>query len=259
MLRPVLVFCVLLVLAVLAVVRGPEIGRLLLGRKTVLSEEENSKLVRKLGHSDFSVREAATKELARRGEPALEALRAAANDNDPEVARRASDLARDIEWRVLPVHNGLQVRMIVDKTWRVQRAGEIDKNRINLCLEVRNVSDKPTGIFADYIQLIIVDSQGKELKLFHGGDTPCIGPLPSRRLAKGQVLAVSLEARIWLQPSGKIPFGFATPCNDCWWIDDLPRGTYDVRLRYHKDHDPLLADRGWTGTIATPAQRVKIE
>lgn len=62
-------------------------------------------LVARLGHPDFAEREAAAKNLAAVGEPALPALRAATGSEDAEVARRAADLvlsvSRDAEARRL--------------------------------------------------------------------------------------------------------------------------------------------------------------
>ena len=53
---------------------------------------EATRLVRQLGADDFEEREAAARRLLEIGEPALEALRAAQAQRDPEVRRRAAEL-----------------------------------------------------------------------------------------------------------------------------------------------------------------------
>ena len=52
--------------------------------------------VRQLGDDRFEHREAASRALARAGEPALDAVRAAAASKDPEVRRRAAQLMRSL-------------------------------------------------------------------------------------------------------------------------------------------------------------------
>jgi hypothetical protein len=56
-----------------------------------------ARLVKQLASADFQEREAATKALEAVGVPALEALRKAAKDDDPEVAQRAARLVEGIE------------------------------------------------------------------------------------------------------------------------------------------------------------------
>lgn len=58
------------------------------------------RLIDQLGSADFAEREAATRALAEAGAPALPALREAAVSPDPEVRRRAADLARLVEKRL---------------------------------------------------------------------------------------------------------------------------------------------------------------
>jgi uncharacterized protein (TIGR03067 family) len=48
-----------------------------------------ARLIKQLGDEDFAKRESASKELEAIGEPALDTLRKAASDGDPEVRRRA--------------------------------------------------------------------------------------------------------------------------------------------------------------------------
>jgi tetratricopeptide (TPR) repeat protein len=59
-------------------------------------------LVAELGDDDFATREAAQRELWKRGAAAIPALEKAANDPDPEVARRARDLLDKFSWGILP-------------------------------------------------------------------------------------------------------------------------------------------------------------
>lgn len=62
--------------------------------------ERISQLVRQLGHEDYSVREAATRELVEIGEPALAVLQsAAAADDDPEIRWRAAAAAQTVSGR----------------------------------------------------------------------------------------------------------------------------------------------------------------
>jgi hypothetical protein len=71
----------------------------LLASPTALPAEENappSRLVDRLGSADFAEREAATRALEEIGAPVLPDLRRAAGSDDPEVRRRAGDLARRI-------------------------------------------------------------------------------------------------------------------------------------------------------------------
>jgi hypothetical protein len=57
------------------------------------------RLVKQLGHPEFAKREAATKELDAIGEPALDALRKAATDQDAEVRQRAERVLRAVTGR----------------------------------------------------------------------------------------------------------------------------------------------------------------
>lgn len=57
-------------------------------------------LIRQLGDDDFAKREAATEELDAIGEPALDALRKAATDDDPEIRRRAEKILGAIAGRL---------------------------------------------------------------------------------------------------------------------------------------------------------------
>jgi hypothetical protein len=63
-------------------------------------------LIRELGHDEFAKRETATKDLHALGELALDALRKAAADGDPEVRVRASRLVEAIEDNQAFVFNG---------------------------------------------------------------------------------------------------------------------------------------------------------
>lgn len=61
---------------------------------------EAEQLVEKLGSEEYAEREAATKRLEELGPLALDALRAASKSNNPEVAERAKDLVRKVEFRI---------------------------------------------------------------------------------------------------------------------------------------------------------------
>jgi RNA polymerase sigma factor (sigma-70 family) len=62
-------------------------------------DDRIGRLIRQLGSDRFAEREKATKELDKIGAPALDALREAARSGDPEVRRRAGELANKIEER----------------------------------------------------------------------------------------------------------------------------------------------------------------
>jgi len=64
------------------------------------SSSRIARLIRQLGDDSFAEREAATTELTAIGEPALEALRTAVSDDDPEVRWRAKWLVEEIVQRV---------------------------------------------------------------------------------------------------------------------------------------------------------------
>lgn len=64
------------------------------------ASKEIDRLIRQLGDDDFDVREAASKELEKIGEPALAALQKARGSDDLEVRRRASRLVERISDRL---------------------------------------------------------------------------------------------------------------------------------------------------------------
>jgi hypothetical protein len=59
--------------------------------------EQIAKLVKQLGDDDFDTREKATKDLEKIGNPALEALRKAAQDSDSEIKTRAKKILEKVE------------------------------------------------------------------------------------------------------------------------------------------------------------------
>ncbi len=62
--------------------------------------ERIARLIKQLGDDDFEKREAASKELDAIGEPALDALRKAASDDDAEIRRRAEQLFQVVTGRI---------------------------------------------------------------------------------------------------------------------------------------------------------------
>jgi RNA polymerase sigma factor (sigma-70 family) len=72
-----------------------------------------ARLVEQLGSDKFADRERASKELDQIGAPALDALRKAARDDDPERKRRAEDLIKKIEGR------DLEARLLAPKRVRL--------------------------------------------------------------------------------------------------------------------------------------------
>jgi len=78
-------------------------GFLRAGAGDQLSADKIARLVMQLGDDHFSQREAASEELNRIGEPALDALRKSASSDDPEVRYRAEQIRTAIVKRVLAV------------------------------------------------------------------------------------------------------------------------------------------------------------
>src|SRR5947209_8702057 len=62
------------------------------------TKEQIAKWVQQLGDDDFSTREEASKKLYETGQPAEEALQAAARSDDAEVARRAGEIMDKFKW-----------------------------------------------------------------------------------------------------------------------------------------------------------------
>lgn len=69
------------------------------GKSAAADPTQVARLVEDLGHEEFERREAASRALAKIGEPALGALKEAAKRDDPEVQRRAEELVAAIESR----------------------------------------------------------------------------------------------------------------------------------------------------------------
>jgi hypothetical protein len=82
------------------------------GSPIAINDKQIAELITQLGSAKYKEREAATQTLAAIGGPALEALQRAACSNDPEVGRRAQNLAHILRKRLetacfltpLPVH-----------------------------------------------------------------------------------------------------------------------------------------------------------
>src|SRR5262245_24712286 len=91
--------CALLGVAVgLTFMAGVEMTRAGAGKEA--NPERIASLLRQLGHPAFAKREAASKELEAVGAPALDALRKAASDGDPEIRRRAERILQAITARI---------------------------------------------------------------------------------------------------------------------------------------------------------------
>ncbi len=95
---------------------GP--GLLAFLRERSLSEEERAqmtKLIRQLGDEDFEKREAASRQFVARGRLSITFLKAALNDNDAEIARRAQTCLDDIEGGPGPSLPAAAVRCLARK------------------------------------------------------------------------------------------------------------------------------------------------
>jgi hypothetical protein len=94
----------------LAVVGEAAILRTQSSKKTTgeTKGERVAALIRQLGHEKFATRQAASIELEAIGEPALEALRkAAASGDSPEIRKRAEQLVRAIQPRLVRLNSAL--------------------------------------------------------------------------------------------------------------------------------------------------------
>src|SRR5438132_13652747 len=67
--------------------------------ESAASAEKISKLIEKMGSSEFEDREEAQKQLDAIGEEALDALKKATSNEDTEIRRRAEELGKKIERR----------------------------------------------------------------------------------------------------------------------------------------------------------------
>lgn len=91
------------------------------------SESRIKELVAQLGDADFAKREAATKELKEIGKPALLALKAVENHEDPEVRVRATELLQAIDPAPTAVTSGNRIGGTI-----VMRVGGNAGGRLNL-------------------------------------------------------------------------------------------------------------------------------
>jgi hypothetical protein len=76
----------------------------------VTNNEDINKLIQQLGDDDWQKREKAQEELAKIGKPALEALKKASEDIDPEIAMSAKRIIN--EWTLQLVKNYLQNELV---------------------------------------------------------------------------------------------------------------------------------------------------
>jgi HEAT repeat protein len=87
-------------------------------RERSLDEKERAQmteLVKQLGHNDFDKREAASQKFVARGRLSIPFLKAALNDNDAEIARRAQTCLDDINGGPGPALPAAAIRCVVRK------------------------------------------------------------------------------------------------------------------------------------------------
>ncbi|QEL18060.1 tetratricopeptide repeat protein [Limnoglobus roseus] len=70
--------------------------------KAVEKKPDAEQLVRDLGSPVFAVRDRASRDLWKLGEPARTAVEAATKSDDPEIAQRASDILEKFNWGIFP-------------------------------------------------------------------------------------------------------------------------------------------------------------
>jgi hypothetical protein len=87
------------------------------------------KLIKEMGSSDFAEREKATKALDAIGEPALEALKKAMQDDELEIRRRAEDLVKKIEKRTQSdkILTATKIHLVFKDTPVTEAVAEIQK------------------------------------------------------------------------------------------------------------------------------------
>ena len=100
-------------------------------------------LIKKLGSSDFSERDSATKELEKIGRPALSALRKASNSGDPEMKLRAANIFKKIQKTkkisgVSPEENAARKKMLAER----QRLEEMKRRLEDLKRELEEKKNK---------------------------------------------------------------------------------------------------------------------
>jgi hypothetical protein len=253
--RKVALFCsIALLLALAHLSQGDAKVSLLKGSV----EHEIRSLVSQLGSAAFSVRERAMKRLEETGEPALDALYDAKNAGDAEICKRAQMLITSIEWKVMPVKtvNGMQFRLVVDKTWSAPKAG--GKRKINIGLEVKNISDRAWRFYLGYLQVLLTDSRGNKLPSYSGSHH--FGAASSSPpVAKNEIFAIDLDALLCHTPDGLLQFGTHNPNGSFTGFDNIRRRTYQVSLKYQNLRDtPGAPDPLWIGFVETYSRQVVV-
>lgn len=112
---------------------------------TTQSSDEVAGLIAKLADPDFRVRRDASSQLHDMGTSALPKLREAAQDKNPEIRARASELVRVLEYQPLPgrpIHaGGLRQRRISYRITNGKRTVEVDDEGRNI-----SISEDDDGI-----------------------------------------------------------------------------------------------------------------
>ncbi|HKB05421.1 MAG TPA: TIGR03067 domain-containing protein [Gemmataceae bacterium] len=122
-------------------------------------------LVRQLGHKEYAKREAASKELATFGEPALAALKkAAASDADPEIRDRAGRTIQTITHQLIGTD-----QKHLEGTWvgvAHEQDGKESPERTKIVLaEGQSVATNPAGVVIFRCAWTVIDPTAAPRKL----------------------------------------------------------------------------------------------
>lgn len=114
---------------------------------SLLQTPDVAELVRRLAHEDPAVRDAATAELLRIGEPALAALREAAKGDDPELVARARRLIAEIDFPEPGAHDhGLALAIRAERDYSAAKP-------VTLRGRLINVSERDLVVAGQHIQI----------------------------------------------------------------------------------------------------------
>jgi hypothetical protein len=100
------------------------------------------RLVGQLGSDSYAEREAASRGLDAAGELALPAVRQALRSSDPEIRRRARDLAEDIEFRAAAPRWAQAISSIRRLGARVRAEDERRLGEVNVALDSQDISEE---------------------------------------------------------------------------------------------------------------------
>jgi hypothetical protein len=198
------------------------------------------------------------KRLAEIGVPAVEALRQAEQQGDPEAQRRANLVLRMIGKRPPTTVSGLQFTLVTDKEWRIPVGATPAK--VNVALHVTNTTNKVYRLcFQEGIRLVFQDSTGKMLPFRGGRDSSNPPKITSPPLGKNECHVLLFDSTLRLA-GGNLEFHAWDA--SLWFceVKGLSKGVYQVGLSY--DNSRHATDGGhpfWIGSVHTQMETVVIK